>query len=112
VKKRRLSIEYPLNKKIPAWAAAANRRTRNICREVREGARFRRGSIYHEAPSAAAPQPNRQEDVHHEGHENHEVRSLKYPKPFVSFVNFVVRPYFLIEHSNIGTVARKFAQAA
>jgi hypothetical protein len=48
VKKRRLSIEYPLNKKIPAWAAAANRRTRNICREVREGARFRRGSIYHE----------------------------------------------------------------
>jgi hypothetical protein len=30
----------------------------------------------------------------------------------VSFVNFVVRPYFLIEHSNIGTVARKFAQAA
>jgi hypothetical protein len=37
---------------------------------------------------------------------------LKYPKPFVSFVNFVVRPYFLIEHSNIGTVARKFAQAA
>ena len=38
--------------------------------------------------------------------------SLKYPKPFVSFVNFVVRPYFLIEHSNIGTVARKFAQAA
>jgi hypothetical protein len=48
VKKRSLSIEYPLNKKIPAWAAAANRRTRNICQEVREGARFRRGSIYHE----------------------------------------------------------------
>ena len=37
---------------------------------------------------------------------------LKYPKSFVSFVNFVVRPYFLIEHSNIGTVAQKFAQAA
>ena len=69
-------------------------------------------SCDYEGPSAAAPQPNRQEDVHHEGHENHEVRSLKYPKPFVSFVNFVVRPYFLIEHSNIGTVARKFAQAA
>jgi hypothetical protein len=69
-------------------------------------------TFYHEGPSAAEPQPNRQEDVHHEGHENHEVRSLKYPNPFVSFVNFVVRPYFLIEHSNIGTVARKFAQAA
>jgi len=45
-------------------------------------------TFYHEGPSAAAPQPNRQEDVHHEGHENHEVRSLKYPNPFVSFVNF------------------------
>jgi hypothetical protein len=33
VKKRRLSIEYPLNKKIPAWAAAAHRRTRNISHE-------------------------------------------------------------------------------
>ena len=68
-------------------------------------------SMHHGGPSAAEPQPNRQEIFTTKHTKITKFGDLKYPKPFVSFVNFVVRPYFLIEHSNIGTVARKFAQS-
>jgi hypothetical protein len=32
-------------------------------------------------PITVQPQPNKKENVHHEGHEEHEVRSLNFPNP-------------------------------
>jgi hypothetical protein len=37
--------------------------------QISDGDRVTTYKTYHGTPSAAAPQPNRQEDVHHEGHE-------------------------------------------
>jgi hypothetical protein len=38
-------------------------------------------AMNHERPSAAAQQPRKKKQFHHEGHEDHEVYDYKYPKP-------------------------------
>ena len=47
-------------------------------------------NIHHEGSNAAGRHQKRKNKFDHEGREEHEVYSPKYPNPFVSFVSFVV----------------------